>query len=67
MSEHPAGTLGDLTNPSWTVDGASVGIGSALTLLIGMVAVVVLRHRRGTSPQAPAVPEVLDYPMEVSQ
>lgn len=64
MAEHPAGTLGDLAPAPWTVDGASVGIGVGLTLLIGMVVVLVLRHRkRDTSPQAPLV---LDYPEGVN-
>lgn len=47
--------------PSTDVSSMAVGVG--LTLLVGMVAVLVLRRRkRGTSPTAPAAPEILDYP-----
>lgn len=56
MAEHPSGTLGNLA-PSWTVDAPSVGIGVALTLLIGLAVVAArrLRQRHVTSPKAPAV------------
>lgn len=59
----PATTTSVTQPPMPTTDVSSMAMGVGLTLLIGMVAVLVLRRKRDTSPQAPLV---LDYPMEVN-